>query len=176
MSYALLLKAPYGVGKNYLPNNDIFFCPSDFVRAPNRNPVNGWGPASLTNTRAASMSYWKWNYPETYWTRNVGGPPIFAKSDPALVNDRFSRKNGAMRAVLTDQGQPVYPWTTAAEAALTRDNPPFHKKGVNVLYLDGHVNFVEDSAIANMSKPIAQGGRGYSRDASMIRGYNTIGR
>src|SRR5688572_9094540 len=61
---ALLVKTgPQGNGMNYLPDNDVFFCPTDQIRAPYRHPVTGWGPTTAANVGGPepvlrSISYW----------------------------------------------------------------------------------------------------------------------
>jgi prepilin-type N-terminal cleavage/methylation domain-containing protein/prepilin-type processing-associated H-X9-DG protein len=137
---ALLVKAgPQGNGAAYLENNDVMFCPSDIYRAPYRNPVTGWGPTDQTKDpnlagNQTSMSYWWWAYPEKYWPSSG----IESSAPVAWQNDRVSVKNAPQKMYITDQYVPVPP----ATSAVTDIYKNFHKEGMNVGYLDGHVNFV----------------------------------
>jgi prepilin-type N-terminal cleavage/methylation domain-containing protein/prepilin-type processing-associated H-X9-DG protein len=143
-SMKLLVQPPLGLAPaRYLTTPDIFFCPSDFVRAPfrstvtlpNGGTVRGWGyfDNGGSNTNQA-MSYWYWYYPAITW--DSGSPQPMAKE---IVNDRFTVKGAAQRSYMADQG---FIAGNAAERPNETKFPFFHKKGWNVLYLDGHVKWV----------------------------------
>jgi prepilin-type N-terminal cleavage/methylation domain-containing protein/prepilin-type processing-associated H-X9-DG protein len=148
----LLLPRPYGgSGVAYLKTNEVFFCPSDNVRRPFRDKANGWGPAQLNKltSTAQSMSYFAWYYPRfNYRTGNTVALPGYAMSSD-LVNLTTTTKNAARKTVLHDQGYipglgdgtdtDGTPWNVVY--------PFFHKKGWNVLYVDGHANWVPVDAV-----------------------------
>ena len=136
---ALLVKAGLqGNGANYLETNDVFFCPSDIYRAPYRHPITGWGPTSIQNVSAnqTSMSFWWWYFPEKYWNRTTGAQVSAPESDQ---NHKASVKNAAQKMYITDQYIPVPP----AATSVTDIYKNFHKDGMNVGYLDGHVTWVK---------------------------------
>ena len=141
---ALLVEAgPRGSGKQpYLKHNDVFFCPSDFVRRPYRSPVSGWGPAdALVLTTATSMSYFRYYYPKRSWGTtgaNWAGYPNDSYA-PRLQNDRITVKGSGEKAWIADQGFVAH---TAATLPTEITYPFFHPKGWNVLYMDGHAKWV----------------------------------
>jgi prepilin-type N-terminal cleavage/methylation domain-containing protein/prepilin-type processing-associated H-X9-DG protein len=138
---ALLVKnGLQGNGTAYLETNDIFFCPSDQIRAPYRHPVNGWGPTSALAITSGfgSQSYWHWYFPDRHWNRTTG---VVAFSDPARLNVKVSSKNAAQRMIWTDQFIP-----DTAAATVTDIYKNFHKDGMNVLYLDGHAHLIKGDA------------------------------
>jgi prepilin-type processing-associated H-X9-DG protein len=141
---ALLVKAgPMGNGANYLDNNDVMFCPSDIYRAPFRNPVSGWGPTDQTKdpgllSNQSSMSYWWWYFPEKYWPASG----VESTSSEVNQNHKASVKNAPQKMYITDQYIPDPP----AGTAVTDIYKNFHKDGMNVGYLDGHVKWVQASA------------------------------
>jgi len=140
---ALLVAEPQGNARStYLKTNDVFFCPTDSVRAPFRHPVHGWGPTSAVNfaTGLGSMSYWQWYFPRRCWNR-TSGVEIYSPADRA--NSNVVVKNAAQKMWLTDQYIPVPP----ALPAVSDIYKSFHKEGTNVLYMDGHAKFLEGSAI-----------------------------
>jgi prepilin-type N-terminal cleavage/methylation domain-containing protein/prepilin-type processing-associated H-X9-DG protein len=143
-SMRLLVQPPLGQAPSrYLQTPDIFFCPSDFVRAPFRSTitlpsgakVRGWGyfDNGGSNTNQA-MSYWYWYYPANVWNGSTWVP--LAKE---IVNDRFSLKGASMRSYMSDQG---FIAGNAGERSNETKFPFFHKKGWNVVYLDGHVKWI----------------------------------
>lgn len=136
-----------GATQKYLLTANAFFCPSDTVRAPFRN-VHGWGPASALNFGAslASISYWGWWYPPKY---NFTATGTFSVSPDDFINDRISKKGGSQRMQYTDQYIPVPPADNPPNVpgVLTTTYPNFHKDGLNVLYLDGHVKWVHANAL-----------------------------
>lgn len=134
-----------GNGAGYLENNDVFFCPSDIYRAAYRNSVTGWGPTSIQNVAAnqTSMSYWAWYYPEKYWPASG----VMSTSPVDYQNHKASVKNAAEKMYITDQYIPAPP----ADASVTDVYKNFHKDGMNVGYLDGHVSWVKKGAFDTYS-------------------------
>jgi prepilin-type processing-associated H-X9-DG protein/prepilin-type N-terminal cleavage/methylation domain-containing protein len=153
---ALLVYPPKGHARQkYLIENDVFFCPSDNVRRPFRDPVTGWGPSSAASfgTSRVSQSYWQWVFPAKY-NITVNGPPDY-------INDRISKKGASARMFWTDQYITVPP----GDATITTPYPNFHKDGANVLYLDGHARFVYGSTFVK-----------YGRDNNLttVNHYTTV--
>ena len=138
---ALLVTEPRGHARQpYLKHNDVFFCPTDTVRAPFRDKVHGWGATSalVLGTGFGSMSYWQFYFPKLYWNRTTGDPVSSAED---YQNDRITRKNAAQKMYWTDQYVTVPP----GDPVLLKTYPNFHKDGANVLYLDGHAKFQHGS-------------------------------
>jgi len=182
--------------QKYLLSNDVFFCPSDNVRRPFRTLQpggSGWGPASALAFAPASfssMSYWHWYWPKTSWFAGApfnAVPPTdlegFGHGD--IVNDRYSKKGGAQRMLIADQyipnpapGSSTFV-TIPSVAAVVAANPNFHKLGMNVLYLDGHVKMVPGTALEKWAFDNQQdhrqggwGGAGASYQYIVMRGAN----
>jgi prepilin-type processing-associated H-X9-DG protein/prepilin-type N-terminal cleavage/methylation domain-containing protein len=182
--------------QKYLLSNDVFFCPSDNVRRPFRDLKpggTGWGPASaLTFVGASTMSYWHWYWPKISWFTSPTPPfnlpaPIdmeaFGHGD--ILNEKYSKKNGAQRMLIADQyipnpapGSSTFV-TIPSVAAVVAANPNFHKLGMNVLYLDGHVKMVPGSALEKWAfenqqdhKQGGWGGVGASYQYIVMRGAN----
>jgi prepilin-type N-terminal cleavage/methylation domain-containing protein/prepilin-type processing-associated H-X9-DG protein len=143
----LLVYPPKGFARQkYLMENEIFFCPSDTVRAPYRSPVNGWGPTSLPTGKLTygSMSYWHFYIPEIGYT---GASLLQTLPYPHTDNDRISTKGAGSRMIMCDQIAPMPP----DNGAVKQIYPNFHKEGANVLYLDGHARFVRESAFSKFA-------------------------
>jgi prepilin-type N-terminal cleavage/methylation domain-containing protein len=160
---AALVMWPYGgAAQKYLTSPEPFFCPGDFIRRPYRTkittmagravspPVVGWGPTapaniqpdgSSTQSANASQSYWQWYFPDGgFLTGNTLSTRIMNSHVPKLVNHKITVKKAGERMFWADQG---YIEIAPTDAALAKNTYPlFHKDGWNVLYLDGHVNFV----------------------------------
>lgn len=141
----LLLPRPRGIsGTAYLKTNECFFCPSDYVRRPERDPVTGWGPFSLgiggVSTVKNSMSYFEYYYPEVDYSASAAG----RKEDPMKANGNLNVKQPTKKAIMADQGWVLGP-TEDPKYATTW--PFYHKKGWNVLYVDGHVKWVHRSDV-----------------------------
>jgi prepilin-type N-terminal cleavage/methylation domain-containing protein/prepilin-type processing-associated H-X9-DG protein len=174
-----LFAAPLGLNKNYLNTTECFFCPSDFNRRPYRTPVvvNGvsvlaWGPYSTgfagQGTSAGSMSYFEWYYPRISYRTSAAGTPM----SPDIVNGDMRVKQASKRAIMADQGYLPSPSDPADLAAAF---PFFHKKGYNVLYIDGHVKWVDKSAVVyQFAAPTGQGKSTTFGDAA-IRAFNAEG-
>jgi prepilin-type N-terminal cleavage/methylation domain-containing protein/prepilin-type processing-associated H-X9-DG protein len=140
---ALLVAEPQGNARQpYLKTNDVFFCPTDTIRAPFRDKVHGWGPTSALNLAAGlgSQSYWQYYFPRRHWNRTTG-VPVNSPADRA--NDAISVKNAAQKMYMADQYVPVPP----GAPSVTDIYKNFHKDGLNVLYMDGHAKFVHSSAL-----------------------------
>jgi prepilin-type processing-associated H-X9-DG protein/prepilin-type N-terminal cleavage/methylation domain-containing protein len=143
----LLVYPPKGnATQKYLLENDIFFCPSDTVRAPYRDPVTGWGPTSLPtgSLTNGSMSYWHHYYPTKGYSPTGAEQPL---PYPRIDNDRYSLKGAAARMYMADQLAAMPPDT----GAVKKIYPNFHKEGANCLYLDGHVQFVREAAVSKFA-------------------------
>jgi prepilin-type N-terminal cleavage/methylation domain-containing protein/prepilin-type processing-associated H-X9-DG protein len=176
-----LVSFPYGGAKQkYLPNADPFFCPSDNVRRPYRKMINsmggvavnpsvlGWGPTMATNIAAdgsvgaagspqASQSYFAWYTPSRpYWGAStpigaplIPNPDVGQNRNALLFNDRLTLKGAQERFYWSDQG---YLNMTDGSDDLTTGYPLFHKRGWNVLYLDGHVRFIDKTMAYSVAK------------------------
>ena len=132
----LLVRPPLGWGNpGYLANADLFFCPSDEMRRPFRNPARGWGWQKFGETTFRSMSYWQWCVPK----RDAVG--AYAN----LERDRYFQKKAAQRMWMTDQGYVADPPSVPASTEM--EWPYFHKDGWNTIYIDGHVKFVKTSEV-----------------------------
>jgi prepilin-type N-terminal cleavage/methylation domain-containing protein/prepilin-type processing-associated H-X9-DG protein len=144
---ALLVEnGPMGNGAAYLKNNDVFFCPNDEYRRPFREPVSGWGPQVQTSIgNWNSQSYWHYYLPERYWDRTTGN---LAYTAIETTNNRVTLKFSAQNMLWTDKFVPVPPCTTA----VTDIYKNFHKRGMNVLYLDGHAKFLHESNLVGYSR------------------------
>ena len=140
---ALLVKnGPRGNGMNYLPDNDIFFCPTDQVRAPYRHPVTGWGPTYMSHIGGPeaghrSISYWHYYYPDKNYSRTTGLAVALTDDQRKRINSMVSAKFAEQRIMYADQYIPVPP----AAASVTDLYKNFHDAGMNVLYADGHVKW-----------------------------------
>jgi prepilin-type N-terminal cleavage/methylation domain-containing protein/prepilin-type processing-associated H-X9-DG protein len=141
--------------RSYVKTLDVFFCPSDTVRATNRvketlangAEVLGWGAALITdNASWRNMSYWHFAFPKMSW-KTPATPTDFDKLYPDIINDRNTVKNSSQRMYLIDQG---YPKTApAASAAAVFGYPALHRPvGWNALYLDGHVKWITEADLA----------------------------
>jgi prepilin-type N-terminal cleavage/methylation domain-containing protein/prepilin-type processing-associated H-X9-DG protein len=141
----LLVPAPYGGGANYLPNNDVFFCPGDLVRAPLRQETKGWwGPANQDGSGASSMSYWYYYYPEAEYALANGNIAPGPQDYYAAENYKMTVKRPAEKVMFTDQFLPKN-WNASNSAAIRASYQSFHKEGYNALYADGHVKFIHAS-------------------------------
>jgi prepilin-type N-terminal cleavage/methylation domain-containing protein/prepilin-type processing-associated H-X9-DG protein len=132
----LLVRPPLGWGRpGYLANADVFFCPSDEMRRPFRNPAHGWGWQTFGTLSFASMSYWQWCVPKSLATGAYAG----------LERDRYFQKRAGEKMFITDQGYVSDPPSVPASTEM--DWPYFHRDGWNVVYIDGHVKFVRQSDV-----------------------------
>ena len=70
-------RAPGNARQAYLKTNDVFFCPTDTVRAPFRERCTG-GVRRLRSFRRGfgSLSYWHWYFPKKYWSSSTGAPAV----------------------------------------------------------------------------------------------------
>ena len=152
----LLVPAPYGLsGSPYLKTTECFFCPSDNARRPFRDPKTGWGPSSLsTITTSAAMSYVEWYYPiisyRAFAYDHTTTDPNGVKNDPELANGNLKARHPAKKMIMADQG-----WISGGAdlPSYETDWPFFHKRGWNVLYIDGHVRWVNRSDVEKYMKP-----------------------
>jgi prepilin-type processing-associated H-X9-DG protein len=166
---ALLVAEPQGKAKQpYLKVNDVFFCPSDMVRAPYRDFSTsglGWGPTSIPVGTLVyrSQSYWQWYLPSVKYY-NTTGTLVTPVLDYA--NDRMTLKNPAQRMYWIDQVVPNPP----DNGTVRKTYPNFHKDGANVLYLDGHAKFVTESSMSKYGLEYSLPPGSYS--IAIIRGSN----
>jgi prepilin-type N-terminal cleavage/methylation domain-containing protein/prepilin-type processing-associated H-X9-DG protein len=145
----LLLKKPYGLsGISYLKTTECFFCPSDTARRPFVDPATGWGPMGLTNLAGAgqSMSYWEWYRPVEEYRTNPNKP---TKMNVLDTNGQLKVPFPAKKTILADQG---YIPSAADAPDLAFTYPFFHKKGYNVLYVDGHAKWVDRGVVETWQK------------------------
>jgi prepilin-type N-terminal cleavage/methylation domain-containing protein/prepilin-type processing-associated H-X9-DG protein len=144
--------------QGYLPNPDVFFCPSD-----------SWRPSH----RAISGTYRL--YATQPWTVSAPNSPVYISyyyffllppglSDlpPSYGYDPFARyrfdqatrrdrRSAAQTAIMMDTGGPGGNWTSP--------DPLNHKSGWNVLYQDGHVKFVQCPTSGNYANWVPSGTR-----------------
>jgi prepilin-type N-terminal cleavage/methylation domain-containing protein/prepilin-type processing-associated H-X9-DG protein len=163
---ALLVAAPKGAAQQkYLTNNDVFFCPSDEVRRPFRDPVLGWGPTSVTtgNMTVRSQSYWQWYLPDVYYSRTTGE---VVHSPEDYANSNMHLKNSSQRMYWADQIVPMPP----DDGTVYKIYNTFHKGGGNFLYLDGHVRWVLTKALSRYALDNPAQASAYS--LAIIRGAN----
>jgi prepilin-type N-terminal cleavage/methylation domain-containing protein/prepilin-type processing-associated H-X9-DG protein len=175
-SFALLLPPPWGnSGIKYLRNNDVLFCPSDYVRRPFRSmltipgssvQVPGWGRSFLTATPGAdnSMSYF-YHYwlPEKLYRPHKAdhdGGPLLDPKVPDLIVSWKMMKNSWKRAYLADQGN----------IQTGKDYPFFHPHGWNVLYQDGHVSWVQRSDADPLIKKYGYSWAAYTAAYNLVQG------
>jgi prepilin-type N-terminal cleavage/methylation domain-containing protein/prepilin-type processing-associated H-X9-DG protein len=150
----LLLPSPRGLSSvPYLKTNECFFCPSDNARRPFRDPVTGWGPHSLgiapgTTTTLSAMSYFMWYYPVVSY-KDDALLPNGLKTDPETTNGNIKVRHPAKKAILADQG-----WISGPgeDPLYEKSWPFFHKGGYNVLYIDGHVRWVNRTDVSPYMK------------------------
>jgi prepilin-type N-terminal cleavage/methylation domain-containing protein/prepilin-type processing-associated H-X9-DG protein len=157
---ALVVAPPAGLAQEaYLPNADIFFCPSDTFRADYRDgnafARGGWlGPAltdydGTTGTKDYRfMSYYYYYCPPQAYRPNPGSPGIKIAPEP-MVRWSFSAKK-SNRVLMSDQGYIVgRPVTNSADLTYETQQPFMHKtrnaRGSNALFLDGHVVWVAEA-------------------------------
>ena len=189
---------PYGdSAQKYIPNPEPFFCPSDNIRRPYRTkistmagkpvnpPVVGWGPASTANIQAdgyvgttgnVSQSYFQWYIPDGGFVSQGTSLADWRQSSyvPDIVNHKLTVKKTAEKAYWSDQG-----WVNvdpATDELLAKNTYPFfHKDGWNVLYLDGHVNWVQVSQAKPLMEQFRASGEYLRGDnGSTATGYNWL--
>jgi prepilin-type N-terminal cleavage/methylation domain-containing protein/prepilin-type processing-associated H-X9-DG protein len=143
----LLLKKPYGLaGVAYLKTTECFFCPSDTARRPFIDPATGWGPQLLTNLGGGgnSMSYFEWYRPVIDYRNSASG----AAMGRTVTNGHLKVPNPAKKAIMADQGLiPNSLSNPPDDPTLASTYPFFHKKGYNVLYVDGHAKWVDKGEV-----------------------------
>jgi prepilin-type N-terminal cleavage/methylation domain-containing protein/prepilin-type processing-associated H-X9-DG protein len=204
MGASLLVKRPAGRAqgaRGYISTPDPFFCPSDSVRAPYRKlgttitPYGDergllmWGPSSAAaiGSGLASQSYWHWYNPSVSYYPSSGkltdplnggnlAPALLAYRQ-SIMNDRINLKNAHQRMYWTDQGWMVL--VPGDQAVLDANTYPFfHKKGWNVLYLDGHAKWIStDMALPEMTRyrdDPNSGTTGLGFTTQLERAYNTL--
>jgi prepilin-type N-terminal cleavage/methylation domain-containing protein/prepilin-type processing-associated H-X9-DG protein len=178
---ALLVAEPKGwAAQNYLKDNEVFFCPSDMVRAPYRDfsaVGRGWGPTSVLTpalfATVKSQSYWQWYLPTRYWVRQPAANAGTQVTSGDISNNNIAIKGAAQRLIWSDQLVPV--WTnnpananTIAAQAARAQYPSFHKDGANILYLDCHARFVRESSMNKWANNTNQSTVAYT--TRLIRG------
>jgi prepilin-type N-terminal cleavage/methylation domain-containing protein/prepilin-type processing-associated H-X9-DG protein len=156
----LLLKPPYGLSAvSYLKTTDVFFCPSDDTRRPFVDPATGWGPQIVSGLGGTgnSMSYFEWYRPALDYANPTANPPN-RRSDNLnnsgyLINYKLKVATPSKKSIMADQGYLAGQLVSPAEnMQLERDYPFFHKKGYNVLYIDGHAQWVDRQLIEKYEK------------------------
>ena len=172
--YAMYVSQPYGAAKSkYLPNCDVFFCPSDSVRRPFRQPVKdwetgtvypdlqGWGPIDTSSFTGVnpSISYWQFYFPQTSFDAAMGAAAPLNPVKQDLWNHKLTVKGAGARLQLADQG---FVAGNAGQVASERLFPFFHKGGWNALYLDGHAKWVNESDVRPKVKAAGNFGIGHS--------------
>ena len=175
----LLFGAPYGLNRNYMVNPDPFFCPSDFIRRPTRATFTyngttylGWGQYSTgfageATTSGVSMSYFEWYYPRMNY-RSL--PPSPSPAD--VMNGDLRVKQPSKRAIMADQG---YLPSPSQPAAFALAYPFVHKKGYNVLYVDGHVRWVDQGSVIMQYRPPTGRGSQTAWGNAAILAFNAEG-
>jgi prepilin-type processing-associated H-X9-DG protein len=159
MGVALMVPDPYGFGPRILENNDVFFCPSDDVRAPFRTAPHMWGPhdQSLPVTPPYtgitwSMSYWQFYHPsgDAVMAALASGKLTAAQLGPQepykMENFKLGIKQASARMVLADQYIPVK-WNASNSASIRKQYQTYHKEGANILYVDGHAKFLRGGQV-----------------------------
>lgn len=148
----LVVDGPTGNGANYLQSNDIFFCPGDEYRAPFRDPINRWGPQVQTALgNYNSQSYWLYYRPEKYWSRTTGVRVVENASIIAWKNYKLTVKKPETRMYMTDQYIPRV-GTAITDATIMAAYKNFHADGMNVLYIDGHVKWLQGSTFLETAR------------------------
>ena len=166
-----LLKKPYGLSAvSYLRTTECFFCPSDNARRPYVDPATGWGPMNTLGLGAAgqSMSYFEWYRPVLDY-RNGGVPTV---TNSSVANGSLKVKQPAKKTIMADQGYiPSAISNPADDPTLATTYPFFHKKGYNVLYIDGHARWVGTEGIERWEKaPFKQ-----NYQAAALSAFNEAG-
>jgi prepilin-type N-terminal cleavage/methylation domain-containing protein/prepilin-type processing-associated H-X9-DG protein len=167
----LLLKKPYGLaGVSYLRTTDCFFCPSDDARRPFVDPATGWGPQLLTNIGGTgnSMSYFEWYRPVIDYRNNDNGAAMSA----SVTNGKLKVPQPAKKAIMADQGFiPGMLSPTPDDPAYAAIYPFFHKRGYNVLYMDGHAKWVDRGEVEVFERaPYKQ-----NYQAAALSAFNSVG-
>ena len=96
-----------------------------------------------------------------------GDPPDQRYLD-LFWNSNTKARKAAKKAVLSDQG-----WIPprAKPRISSSTTPSYHKKGYNVLYLDGHALWVNRSDVERWMKPP----NSYDSGGACILGFNEMG-
>ena len=167
----LLLKKPYGLSAvAYLKTTECFFCPADTARRPFVDPATGWGPQLLTNLGGGgnSMSYFEWYRPVIDYRSNINGAPM----GRTVTNGNLKVPTTAKKAIMADQG--LIPSTTSSppdDPTLATTYPFFHKKGYNVLYVDGHVKWVDRGEVETWMRV----NKTQNYQAAALNTFNSVG-
>jgi prepilin-type N-terminal cleavage/methylation domain-containing protein/prepilin-type processing-associated H-X9-DG protein len=173
-----LVPPPRGKGASYLESNDVFFCPVDEVRAPNRVDPHFWAPADQTkappydptdDTLAWSASYFHYYHPDAARIRQLNlmtAAQIGPQDLENIENYKMTVRKPSERMYWSDQ---YIPKTGSATSASVRQQfQTFHKDGANILYVDGHVKWLKASQIEEWA------GR-HNLDASAFYYYFVVG-
>lgn len=156
--------------RSYVKSLDIFFCPSDTVRAPfrvmdtlaNGGQFLGWCSSTIANSNGDGyrcMSYIHYYFPRIDYSnipaiKTVSGyrelDSWTSPYGPDIENYNFKLKGGERRMYLSDQGPVSNSTDSTINANQYNSNSAFHLSkgktaGWNVLYLDGHVRWVSDT-------------------------------
>jgi prepilin-type processing-associated H-X9-DG protein len=154
------VREPAGRGKqNYIDSVDAFFCPSDHLRIEMRDGA-GFAPNTVGGTVFNCVSYWYWATP-LYWTSK----PANVMYD-GLDNDRFAQKGAAQKMIVADQGYTSNVYNDFYEKTW----PYFHPRGQNMLYLDGHVQWVKQVDVVAKVRGVSDAEYG----PTIIKTYNSL--
>ena len=178
---ALLVYDPNGLrgkaAQPYLRQNDVFFCPGDWVRRPYRSELTGWGPPDATTlANGASQSYWHWYVPSSRYVNSSGTWVQPTASSEHTWNDKITVKLPAQKMYWTDQGWINVVPGDGSPTPYDRVYPFFHKNGWNVLYLDGHAKWIPVSMALPLMQDWAVKGpdQNLGFGTQIRRAYNTL--
>jgi prepilin-type N-terminal cleavage/methylation domain-containing protein/prepilin-type processing-associated H-X9-DG protein len=150
---SLLVPTPYGHGPKFLESNDVFFCPSDLVRAPFRTEPHQWGPHDQSLPVVPpytgivwSMSYWQFYHPDAATLNVPPVPPADPQEPYKMENYKLTVKAAAEKMYYADQYIAVK-WSASNEASIRKQYQTYHKEGANALYVDGHAKFIPAAMI-----------------------------
>jgi prepilin-type N-terminal cleavage/methylation domain-containing protein/prepilin-type processing-associated H-X9-DG protein len=150
----LLVSDPIGgATQKYLPNADVFFCPSDTIRKDLRDSTNrgfalqGYlGTYVGTGTAYNYMSYYYYSNPGLYYSHTTGAPIRDYKD---RWRWKVAAKDAGSKMFISDQGfAGGRPLLVPSYATVERQQPFIHRSGkssgMNIAYYDGHVKWASE--------------------------------